>query len=75
MKFQTIYEIIEYIEKKYPHLKIYNSDTFFTAYRIPLHIWEKTVDIPISIITILNKNLKQGKISISDDIDMVYLSY
>jgi hypothetical protein len=71
MKFQTIYDIIEYIENKYPHLQIYNSDTFFTAYRIPLHIWEKTVDIPISTITILNENLQQGKISISDNIDIV----
>ena len=71
MKFQTIYDIIEYIENKYPHLQIYNSDTFFTAYRIPLHIWEKTVDIPISTITILNENLQQGKISISDNIDTV----
>lgn len=73
MIFQTIYDIIKYIERKYPHLEIYDSDSFFTAYRIPLHIWEKDVDIPINLISTINENLKQGEICIWDN--KVYLSY
>lgn len=71
--FETIYNIINYIETKYPYLNKYYSDTFSTAYRIPLYIWHNNVDIPISQISNINKNLKNGEISIYDD--KVILSY
>jgi hypothetical protein len=71
--FRTIYDIINYIERKYPYLNIYDSDTFSTAYRIPLHVWHDNVDIPISEISNINKNLKDGKISILNDV--IILSY
>ena len=73
MIFKTIYDIIKYIERKYPQLEIYSSDSFFTDYRIPLDIWKKDVDIPINLISTINKNLDQGEICIWNN--KVYLSY
>ncbi len=73
--FETIYDIINYIERKCPHylLNIYGSDSFFTAYRMHLHIWVKYINIPVKNILIINSNLKQGSINIWND--TVYLSY
>lgn len=64
--FKTIYDIINHIETKYPCLKKYRADTFSTAYRIPLYIWNNNVNIPIYQIPNINKNLKDGEIIIFD---------
>lgn len=74
MKFETIYDIINYIEKKYPQLVEYSSDSFFTAYRIPVTVWKcHVVDIPIYKIKNINQQLTQGRISVG--IGTVFLSY
>lgn len=71
--FATVYDIINHIEKRCPKIKQYDADTFSTAYRIPVHIWYRSIDIPIADIATINKNLNYGGIYIAGG--HVILSY
>lgn len=71
--FDTIYTLIRYINTIYPDLHMYDSDSFFTAYKIPVDIWNANVDIPISQISTINQQLNIGSICLFND--KVILSY
>jgi len=63
----TIYDVINFIEKKYPILKQYDADTMATAYRIPYDIWIKTTGINKKTIELIDKNLSLGRICLWDN--------